>query len=319
MNDPRYTPRTPSMPPPLVLGTMNFGRRTPEPEAKKIIARALERGVTLFDTANAYNDGESERILGRALGPARHDVHIATKVGWWKKEGLSGDRIRASLDESLARLGRDHVDLYYFHVPDPSTPIEESLTAIGTLVASGRIAHFGISNYASWQALELLHAAQHLGLPRPAVSQQLYNLLIRQLDLEYFRFAAKYALHTTVYNPLAGGLLARTSDEIAAAPARGSRFDKNPLYQRRYLSDVFFEATRSYAALAQELGMDLVTLAYAWLAQRPGVDSILVGPGSVAHLDDALDAIATPLPSQAIDAIDAIHRDLVGTDASYAR
>jgi len=298
---------------------MNFGRRTPEPEAKKIIARAVERGVTLFDTANAYNEGESERILGRALGPRRDDLHIATKVGWWKKEGLSAARIRASFDESLGRLGRDHIDLFYFHVPDPSTPIEESLTAIGELLQSGRLSHFGISNFASWQALEVIHACERMGLPRPAVSQQLYNLLIRQLDLEYLRFAAKYRLHTTIYNPLAGGLLARSHDEIDAAPARGSRFDKNALYQRRYLSEVFVEATRAYAALAQELGMDLLTLAYAWLAQRPGVDSILVGPGSVAHLDDALDAVATPLPSQAIDAIDAIHRDLVGTDASYAR
>lgn len=317
MNDPRYHPRASSSRPAVVLGCMNFGRRTPEPEAKKIIARALERGVTLFDTANAYNDGESERIVGRAL--RGHDVHLATKVGSWKREGLSAARVAAACDESLQRLGRDHIDLYYLHVPDPSTPIEVTLDAFGTLLGSGKITRIGVSNYASWQVLEMFQHCDRAGLARPVVSQQLYNLLIRQLDLEYLRFAARYALHTTVYNPLAGGLLARTGDEITAAPTRGSRFDKNALYQRRYLSDVFFEATRAYAALAQELGLDLVTLAYAWLAQRPGVDSILVGPGSVAHLDDALDAVATPLPSQAVEAIDAIHRDLVGTDASYAR
>lgn len=307
---------------PYTLGCMNFGKRTPEPEARRIVDLAIARGLTLFDTANAYGDGESERILGRLLKGRREQVRIATKVGWWKKEGLSPERVRASLDESLARLGADQVDLYYLHVPDHDTPIERTLEGVADVLASGKARAFGISNYASWQALEVLLACDRMGIARPVASQQLYNLLIRQLDLEYLRFAKKYGLHTTVYNPLAGGLL--TARHLASGPddraaLAGSRFDKNALYQRRYLSDVFLQAARAFAEVAAEAGLTLVTLAYAWLAQRPGVDSILVGPGSLAHLEDALAAREVALSAEALARVDQIHRELVGTDASYAR
>ncbi|MCC6624906.1 MAG: aldo/keto reductase [Deltaproteobacteria bacterium] len=319
MSEPHFSPRPASRLPALVVGTMNFGRRTPEPEAKRIVDAALAHGLVLFDTANAYGDGESERILGRVLGPRRDDVLIATKVGWWRKEGLAAARVRASLDESLARLGTDRVDLYYLHVPDHETPIEATLAGVADVLASGKARRFAISNYASWQALEVLLACDRLGVPRPAVAQQLYNLLIRQLDLEYLRFARRYDLHTTVYNPLAGGLLARVPADVDAAATPGSRFHKNALYQRRYLSTAFVEATRAFDTLAREAGLDLVTLAYAWLAQRPGVDSILVGPGTAQHLEAAVRAVATPLSPEVVAGVDAIHLALVGTDASYAR
>jgi aryl-alcohol dehydrogenase-like predicted oxidoreductase len=308
---------------PLVLGCMNFGKRTPEAEARAIADLAIERGVRLFDTANAYGDGESERIVGRILSGRRDAVHVATKVGWWRREGLSKGRVIASLDESLGRLGMDHVDLYYLHVPDHETPIEDTLEGVAAVLTSGKAKRFGLSNYASWQVLEVLSACDRMGIPRPAVSQQLYNLLIRQLDLEYWRFAKKYTLHTTVYNPLAGGLL--TPKRVAsagAAPVAGTRFHKNTLYQRRYISDVFLDAANELESVATERNLSLVTLAYAWLARHPSVDSILVGPGSVAHLRDALhavDAIDIVLDDETRAAIDTIYRRQVGTDASYAR
>jgi len=305
---------------PLVLGCMNFGKRTPEAEARAIADLAIERGVRLFDTANAYGDGESERIVGRILAGRRDAVHVATKVGWWRREGLSKGRVIASLDESLGRLGMDHVDLYYLHVPDHETPIEDTLEGVAAVLASGKARRFGLSNYASWQVLEVLSVCDRMGIPRPAVSQQLYNLLIRQLDLEYWRFARKYTLHTTVYNPLAGGLL--TPKRVASAdatPAAGTRFHKNSLYQRRYLSDVFLDAANELESLATERGLTLVALAYAWLARHPNVDSILVGPGSVAHLRDAIAALDVVLDDDTRAAIDTIYRRQVGTDASYAR
>jgi len=321
VDDTFYRPRPAGSdaPAPVVLGCMNFGKRTPEREARAIVDLALERGVGLYDTANAYGDGESERILGRCLAGRRDRVHVATKVGWWKKEGLGPERVRQAIGESLERLGMDHVDLYYLHVPDHDTPIEATLEAVGELLASGRVRRFGTSNYASWQLLELLVACDRLGLPRPTMSQQLYNLLIRQLDLEYLRFARRYGQHTSVYNPLAGGLLARPAPALDTSAPKGSRFDKNGLYQRRYLSDAFAAAARAFAEVAREAGLDLLTLAYAWLARQPGVDSILVGPASVAHLEAALTAVATPLSADTRAAVDAVHRDLVGTDASYAR
>ncbi|HTO97098.1 MAG TPA: aldo/keto reductase [Myxococcales bacterium] len=315
--DPCLDPRGPSSPPALVVGTMNFGKRTPEAESRRIVERALERGLTFFDTANAYVDGESERILGRALGAKRARAQIATKVGIGRSmsnaEGLAPERIAAALEESLGRLGTDHVELYYFHKPDHSRPLEDSLQAMEKLIKSGKVRAFGASNYASWQLLEMIQ----FGL-KPRVSQQMYNLLVRQLEIEYFRFAHKYGVHTTVYNPLGGGLLAGKLKRGAELPA-GSRFDKNPLYQKRYLTDRFFELADAFARLAAEAGRTPVELAYQWTAARPGVDSILLGPATVEQLDAAIDAVAKPLPKEVIDKADEIHRTFQGTDASYAR
>ena len=238
--------------PALVVGTMNFGKRTPAAEGERIVHRALDRGLTWFDTANVYNDGESERVLGRALKERRASAKIATKVGIGKlpgpREGLSAARVAAALDESLARLGTDHVDLYYLHTPDPATPFEETIGALEVARAAGKIGAWAVSNHASWQLAEMFHLCKTHGWSPPRVSQLIYNLLVRQLDLEYFAFAKKFAIHTTVYNPLAGGLLAGKGLDRKVEP--GGRFDKNPMYQRRYLSDRFFELTRAYAALA---------------------------------------------------------------------
>jgi len=315
-------PRAPGAPVTVALGTMNFGKRTPEPEAARIIARALERGVTVFDTANAYADGESERILGRALRPVRDRVTLATKVGvgriGGKPEGLSRATILRAVDESLGRLGTDHVDLYYLHVPDHGVPLSESLAAMDELIEAGKARALGVSNYAAWQILEMM-ALSHAGRgPRPAVSQVMYNLLIRQIEIEHAPFSRAHPIHTTVYNPLAGGLLSGRHARGEAIP-KGSRFDKNKLYQGRYWSDRFFELVEAYAAVARDEGVSLVDLSYAWLAGRPHVDSILVGPASVEQLDAALDACARPLSPEAGARIDAIHRDHLGTDASYVR
>ncbi len=306
----------------LVLGTMNFGKRTPEGEAQRIIHRALERGITLFDTANAYVDGESERILGRALRGRREQAVIATKVGFGrvagKPEGLAPERVSAALDESLARLNVPSVELYYLHVPDHQVPIEATLSAIKAAMSASKVGRLGVSNYASWQILEICLACDALDMPRPAVSQQLYNQLIRQLDLEYFRFATKYGLHTTVYNPLAGGLLTGRYGG-GSAIARGSRFDQNRLYQGRYWSPRMLACAAELGQVAQRFELSPVTFAYAWLAAKPEVDSILLGPASVEQLDQALDAVAVELPPEATAEAERIHRDFTGTETSYAR
>jgi aryl-alcohol dehydrogenase-like predicted oxidoreductase len=320
--DPWTRPRPATDKPLLALGTMNFGKRTPEPEARRILDRAIERGVTLLDTANAYVDGESERIVGRAVKGRRDRALIATKVGVGRigapLEGLSRGRILAAVDESLARLGTDWIDIYYLHVPDSKTPLEESLDAIAELIASGKIRAWAVSNYASWQVLEMLHIAERRGMPKPAMSQVLYNVLIRQLDIEYFRFARAHAVHSTIYNPLAGGLLSGKHAR-APEPAKGSRFDKNALYQRRYWSDRFFDLVDAYGQIATSEGMTLVELAYAFLSGTPGVDSILVGPATIEHLDAAIDACAKAVSPEGRRKIDQIHKDFQGTDASYAR
>lgn len=321
MTDPRLAIRLPTAPARLVLGTMNFGKRTSETEARTIVSRALDCGISAFDTANAYVTGESERILGRALATIRGECLVATKVGFGrtggKPEGLSPSRVTESLDESLKRLAMDYVDVYYLHVPDYGTPIEATLEAVARVLESGKARAWGVSNYASWQILEMMAIAERAGMPRPVVAQQLYNVLVRQLDVEYFKFTQHQPIHTTVYNPLAGGLL--SGKHTRGEPPAGSRFDNNPLYQRRYWSEAFFAATEKLHGIADAAGMSLVDLAYAWLARRPGVDSILVGPGTLDHLDAAVAGHARVLDDDTLAAIDAVHHETIGTDATYAR
>jgi aryl-alcohol dehydrogenase-like predicted oxidoreductase len=313
----------PNLLPRIAVGCMNFGKRTPEAESARILARAVERGVTWLDTANVYNEGESERIVGRAIAKDRARFFVATKVGYGrpggKLEGLSPARVKKAIDESLDRLKTDRVELYYLHGPDPMTPIGETIAAMGELIRAGKVRAWGMSNFASWQVLEAMHVADAQGVPRPAVAQQMYNAMIRQLDVEWFRFARTYTIHTTVYNPLAGGLLtgkhARSTE-----PEKGSRFDGNRLYQKRYWSERMFDFVEAFAAIAKDEGKSLVDLAYEFCATRPGVDSILLGPATVAQLDAGIDACERKTLSEAAKKkLDELHVAFQGTDATYAR
>jgi aryl-alcohol dehydrogenase-like predicted oxidoreductase len=306
----------------VALGAMNFGKRTSEADSLSICARAFERGVTLVDTANAYNDGASERIVGKAIKSSGGKAGVATKVGFGRVgkgfEGLARPRVLSAIDESLKRLGLDTVELYYLHVPDHATPIEETIDAVSEILSAGKAHAYGVSNYASWAILDVEHAASSRGVARPVASQQLYNVLIRQLDIEYRAFTKVHPIHTTVYNPLAGGLLSGKHQRDGSSVS-GTRFDKNSMYLGRYFSDRHFDLVSRFDLFAGEHGMTLIELAYRFCAASDFVDSILIGPGSVAHLDAALDALETPLAPELVAEIDAISASFLGTNAKYAR
>jgi len=299
---------------------MNFGRRTPEADAQRIIAAAEEHGITLLDTANSYNEGESERVVGRAIADRRQAFLVASKVGLARRgkhpEGLDKARVVAACEESLERLGTDHIDIYYLHAPDPRTPIENTLEGIGDLLTAGKIRSWAVSNHASWQILEMVHLCERSGLAPPVMSQVIYNLLIRQLEYEYFKFTSKYRVHSTIYNPLAGSLLSGKY-RPGSKWETGGRFDANKVYQRRYWSERLLEVVATYGKIAAP--MDMVTLAYAWVAGRPGVDSILIGPGSMEHLDAAIRGCNEVLSPEMRKHIDETHHAYVGSDATYAR
>jgi aryl-alcohol dehydrogenase-like predicted oxidoreductase len=299
---------------------MNFGGRTPEAESERILARALKRGLTTFDTANVYNDGHSERIVGRVLKNVPQ-AFVATKVGFFrvqgKPEGLSRARIERAAEESLGRLQREAIDLYYLHTPDPSVEFDETLDAIQSLLERKKIRAWAVSNHASWQILEFIHRCDARKMERPLVSQVIYNLAIRQIEMEYLPFAVRYRLHTTVYNPLGGGLLA--GKHQPGTPEKGTRFDNNPMYQRRYWSERMFHFVESLKAIAEPAGLSLVDLAYAWTAHHPGVDSVLVGPANVAQLDAAIDGCAKTLPDEVLVKVRELQAAFDGTDARYAR
>lgn len=247
---------------------------------------------------------------------------IATKAGIGrldaKPEGLSKARLLSAVDESLMRLQSDYIDLYYLHTPDYGTPLEETVDALAILLEQGKIRHFGLSNFASWQILFVMHLCDQREIARPVASQVLYNLLIRQLDIEYFKFTREFPIHTTVYNALAGGLMSGRYDKDEPIPA-GTRFSKNKMYQNRYWTRRFFELVEGYRKIAAEAGLDLPTLSYAWLAGRSQVDSILVGPTNTEQLDVAAAAVQIDLAPEIRNRIDTLHKEFQGTDASYAR
>jgi aryl-alcohol dehydrogenase-like predicted oxidoreductase len=312
---------------PVCLGAMNFGKRTDEAESKRILGRAFELGICHIDTANAYTDGSSERIVGEFIAEKgiRDRVVLATKCGFGrvdgKPEGLSRERIEAAIDESLARLKTDYVDIYYLHVPDHDTPIEQTLEAVNVLLEKKKIRAWGVSNYAAWQILEMMHMTHaSYTLPKPVIAQQLYNILLRQLDVEYFPFARRYKLHTTVYNPLAGGLLSGRHSRDGATQ-KGSRFDKNRLYLGRYFTDAMFDRVDALDKLAKAEGegMSVLELSYAWLAGATGVDSILLGPGTLAQLDQGVQACRRGISPEVRGLVDALYRTWMGTDTKYVR
>lgn len=305
----------------VLLGTMNFGARTPEPEARRILKRAVERGVTHLDTANAYAEGASERLVGEALR-AYPGLHVATKVGLGSMrgpaEGLSRARLAEAIPQSLARLGVPSVPLLYLHQPDPKVSRDEVLDGVEDALTRGWIGAWALSNHSAWSSLALLHAADARGLPRPVAGQMLYNVIVRDLEHEYLSFARAYGLTTVVFNPLAGGLLTGLHPRDAALP--GTRLAKNPTYQRRYGSIRLRDLVDELKAIADAAGESLTALSYRWLVSQPGVDGVLVGPGTVRHLDEALDALAAgPLGDEVRREVDKAWRAWRGTDAVYAR
>jgi aryl-alcohol dehydrogenase-like predicted oxidoreductase len=183
---------------------------------------------------------------------------------------------------------------------------------------SGRVRGWGVSNYASWEILEMDMLADARGLARPTVAQLLYNTLHRQLDMEYFAFARRHPIHTMTYNALAGGILSGRH-RFDSQPDKGSRFDGNAMYRRRYWTQEMFRRVDQLRDIAQGDGCSLVDLAYAWVASRPDVDSILIGPATVAQLDEAIDAVARAISDSARARIDELGRDWAGTDTNYVR
>jgi len=308
-----------------VLGTMTFGDTVDRDTSRQMIDAALDGGITLVDTANGYAGGETERILGEVL-PPEDGISLATKAGMPHPDAgdhapLSADGLRLSLAGSLRRLRRERVELFYLHQPDRSTPIEETLTQLAAFLEEGRILAWGVSNFAAWQIADLDAAAQRVGLPRPVVAQQLYNLVARRLETEYAEFAQVHGLHTMVYNPLGGGLL--TGRHSFADTAGTGRFGDSRLagmYRERYWNESLFAAIGRLTAIAQGAGLPLTELALRWLVSQETADSVLLGGSKVSHLRANLDALAAgPLDEDVLAAIAEVGTELSGPMPAYHR
>ena len=309
----------------LCLGTMTFGAQVDQPTAASMLDLCLERGINFVDTANVYNKGASETIVGQVLRGRRDKVVLASKVGIRAGDephdvGLSRRTIQHQIEASLRRLQTDYLDLYYLHQPDESTPLEETLAAFDELVRQGKVRYIGASNYAAWQVCRMHWLAERNALQPPTVMQPMYNLLARGIEQELLPMCRGLGLSTVAYNPLAGGLLTG-KHRPDGAPAAGTRFDANPAYQGRYWHHQNFEAVARLSSAAQAEGRSLVSIALGWLLHHTPTDCVILGASNLDQLASNLNAAAEgrACSKEMLIICDEIWRTLRGISPIYHR
>jgi 1-deoxyxylulose-5-phosphate synthase len=298
---------------PLCLGAMNFGGPTSEADSITIIDAAIEGGINFIDTANVYNGGESERIVGEALkrNGQRDQIVLATKVHGVmgpgpNDRGNSRYHIIKSCEDSLRRLQTDHIDLYQLHRPTPEIPQDETLRALDDLVRAGKVRYIGCSTFPAWMVMEGLMASAEQHLARYISEQPPYNLLDRRIENELVPLCQKYGLAILPWSPLAGGILAgRYAD---GAIPQGSRADRNgmdSLFGQR-LTPRALEAAQRVGELAGAQSLTSSQLALLWVKDQPGVTAPIVGPRTLDQLKDNLGILERSLTDQDRSALDQV-------------
>ena len=305
------------------FGTMTFGGQTDQSASTSMIDFCLENGVNFIDTANVYNEGRSEVFLGNALKGRRHKVVLASKVrgpmGPGPDEGgLSKRAILRAVEESLKRLGTDHLDIYYMHRPDYDVSIQESLEAMDHLRRQGKIRYTASSNYSGWQVGQMFAISERQSHQPPRISQPMYNLLARGIEQEYLPMCKEFGVSTVVYNPLAGGLL--TGKQHRETPVEGSRFDGNQMYLDRYWHPAYFDAVDRLKTVAAGAGRSMVSLSLNWLLHHTAADCVILG---ASHLDQLKNNIREMedgvLQKTTVEACDLVWQNLRGVTPSYNR
>jgi aryl-alcohol dehydrogenase-like predicted oxidoreductase len=281
----------------LCLGTANFGFKTAEGEARQVMQAALDAGINLFDTADSYNDGESERIIGRFLKETgqRDRLLLSTKVYYpvgegLNNQGLSRYRIMRACEDSLRRLQTDRIDLYITHRSASSViPVDETLGALTDLVRQGKVLYIGCSTHPAWEIMEALMVSQQGGYARYVVESSPYNLLDRRVENERVPLCQKYGLAMMPWSPIAMGMLAGRYPLDKPFP-EGSRAAANPqgIYARR-INRKGLEVSARVSEIAAGYGLTPGQLSLLWVKDQPGVTSPLIGPRSVEQLEEMLE------------------------------
>ena len=282
----------------LCLGVMNFGGVTNEEDSIAMIDRAIDAGINFIDTANVYNAGESEKVLGKALkaNGKRDLIVLATKVNGVVGEGqndrgISRYHIIKACDDSLRRLQTDHIDLYQLHRPSLTIPQDETLRALDDLVRSGKVRYVGCSTFPAWMVMEGLATSEKYNLVRFISEQPPYNLLDRRIENELVPLCQRYGIALLPWSPLAGGILAgryNTNGSAAGHYPEGSRAQRNGATFQDRVTERGVEVAQQLSALAQERGMTASQFALLWCKDQPGITSPILGPRTMAHLEDAL-------------------------------
>jgi aryl-alcohol dehydrogenase-like predicted oxidoreductase len=293
------------------LGCNNFGGRLDFEGTRAVVHKALDLGVTLFDTADSYGGkGVSEEFLGRILGPRRADVVLATKFGWpmdkeEKLKGASRGYIMTAVEASLKRLQTDRIDLYQQHVPDPLTPIDETLRALDDLVRQGKVRHIGCSGFTSMELEAALQASKSQNLPGFVSCQGQYNLLARGVEKELLPALERNGLALIPYAPLANGML--TGKYRAGAPLPvNTRLTNRP--SQRYLNDANWQVLEKLQAFCDSHGRGLLELAFGWLLAHPAVPSAIAGAMTPEQLQLNVDAAGWQLTAAEMAELDGLAR-----------
>ena len=291
------------------LGCNNFGGRIDDEAARKVVDAAIEHGITLFDTADIYGEkAGSEIALGKILGPRRKDIVLASKFGMKMFHGGQGGSRRyiiTAVEESLARLKTDWLDLYQFHTPDPLTPIDETLRALEDLVSQGKVRYTGCSNMPAWQVADAQWTARDLGLRGFASAQDEYSLLKRGAEKDLIPAIAHYGLGLLPYFPLANGALTGKYKRTAPMP-EGARLTKLPERAGQIFSDQNWTKIEALTAFCEARGKTLVELAFSWLAAQPVVASVIAGATRPEQIAANVKAAEWALTAEDLAEIDTI-------------
>ncbi len=299
----------------LCLGTMIFGERsersTPADVAKQMIDHYLEAGGNFLDTANVYAGGRSEEIVGEALHGRRDDVILATKVRFRKGDGpnnigLSRRHILHEVENSLRRLQTDYIDLYYAHMWDPLTPLEETLRAFQDLITTGKVRYIGVSNFKAWQLMKALAMSDSYGWARPIAAQYQHSLVVRDIEREFVELFLSEGVGSVPWGPLGGGFLTGKY-RSGARPEQGrlstSPADNEEAWDRR-ATERNWNVLDAVALIAAQREKTHSQVALNWLLSRPEVSSVIIGARTMDQLEDNLGAVNWELSAEELIALD---------------
>ena len=295
----------------LCFGTMSFGGDADVETSAAMYAASRDAGINFFDTANTYNAGESERVLGRLMKGHRDDLVIATKCFSPQGDdvnarGSSRRHVTKAVEASLRRLGTDRVEVLFLHQFDRRTPIDEQMRGLEELVRSGKVLYPAASNYSAWQTVAALAVQERHGWSRLEVLEPMYNLVKRQAEVEILPMAAAHEIAVIPYSPAAGGLL---SGKYAAGSGDGSRLHTNRMYRIRYGEEWMHDTAARFAGFCRDRGLHPVGAAVAWVGAHPAVTAPIVGARTLDQLRASLDSVSIDMTPALRAEISALSRD----------
>lgn len=272
----------------VCLGTMTFGKEADEAEGRAIMDRAFDAGINFFDTANIYNKGITEEIVGRWMKGRRDGIVLASKCHFPTGDGVnergsSRRHILRAVEDSLRRLQTDWIDLLYLHHWDDEAALEQSLAALDTLVRQGKIMYCGVSNFSAWQTMKAAALARSLGLAPIVAMQPMYNLVKRQAEVEILPMAQSEKIAICPYNPLAAGLLTGKYHRNQTG-----RLKESEMYERRYANPEYWDTAGRFVDYAGQVGQPPAALALAWVMSHPAVTSAIIGARSIDQFNDTV-------------------------------